>query len=102
MKKYWLLLVLLVSFSLPSGLYADVILTDDQAMELDQTLDELETTLKLQDKTLTEQQMTIDEQEKTINELNSLYKRQRASSVLHSVLTAIVSCLVGIGIGLFL
>lgn len=102
MKKYWLLLVLLALFSLPSGMYAEVILTDEQATELDQTLDELATTLKLQDKTLTEQQMTIEKQEKTINELNSSYKKQNIFWVLRSALVTVISFLVGIGVGMLI
>ena len=42
MKRYWPLLALLLLFSSPLGLYADVTLTDQQAQGLNQTLDELE------------------------------------------------------------
>jgi len=95
MRKYWPLFVLLLLLSASSGLYADVTLTDEQATELNQTLDELETTLKMQDETLVKQQQTIEQQEKTISELKTSYKKQSLYSAVQNILIAIVSAIGG-------
>lgn len=116
MKKYWLLFVLLLSLSARYGLYADVILTDEQATELETTLNELETALKTQDEEITNlkmqneqlqndsksKQQQLDEQNETINKLNSSYKRQNIFSILRNILIAIVSGAGGLLIGLLL
>lgn len=116
MKKYWPLFVLLLLLSGSSGLYADVTLTDEQAAELDQTLDELETTLKAQNeeivdlKTQNEQlqndseskQKQLDEQDETIKTLSSSYKKQNLFSILRNILISIVAGLLGFATGVLL
>jgi peptidoglycan hydrolase CwlO-like protein len=123
MKKYWLLSVLLLLLSGSSGLYADVILTDEQAAELDQTLDELATISEKQktrisdlemrnselenqlnelEKQAQERQNLLTEQEKTIKEAKSLYRKQNLFSVLRNVLISIGVGLLGFAIGILL
>ena len=91
MKKYWLLFVLPLLLLASSGLYADVILTDEQAAELDETLTQLEITLKTQNEEITNlkmqneqlqndsknKQKQLDEQNETIRTLSSSYKKPR-------------------------
>lgn len=116
MKKYRLLFVLLVLLSGSFGLYADVILTDEQAVELDQTLDELETTLKAQNEEIENlkmqneqlqndsesKQKQLNEQDETIKEAKSSYRKQNLFSVLRNILISICSICAGILIGIFL
>ena len=116
MKRYWPLLALLLLFSSPLGLYADVILTDEQAEELDQTLDELETTLKAQNEEIANlkmqneqlqndsesKQKQLNEQDETIKEAKSSYKKQNIFSILQNILISICSICAGILIGIFL
>lgn len=114
-KKLLLGLLLVFLFSSPV-LYADVVLTDEQADELDQTLTELKTVLEKQETTINDlkkqneqllidsenKQILLDEQNQKLNEASSSLKRHKISSVLQSILTAIISCGVGILIGLLL
>lgn len=123
MKRYWLLLSLLLLFSVSSGLYADVILTDEQAAELDQTLDELEmisekqktriSNLEMQnaelenqlnglEKQAQERQDLLEEQEKTINEAKSSYRKQNLSSVLRNILISLCMGVIGFIAGVLL
>lgn len=116
MKKYRPLFVLLVLLSGSFGLYADVILTDEQAVELDQTLDELETTLKAQNEEIENlkmqneqlqndsesKQKQLNEQDETIKEAKSSYRKQNLFSVLRNILISICSICAGILIGIFL
>ena len=116
MWKKLLLGLLLVFLFLSSAAYADVVLTDEQATELDQTLTELEAILKEQETTIDDlqkqnselqtdsenKQALLNEQQTKIEEANSSLKRHRISSVLQGILTAIISCGVGILIGLLL
>ena len=107
-KKLSLGLLLVFLFS-SSAVYADVVLTDEQAQELEQTLDELETILKEQQTTIndlesqnSEQQSLLQEQENKMNELNDLYEKQETSSVMRLILTGLSSLAVGLLIGLLL
>lgn len=107
-------LLLLCAFCLPFGMYADVTLTDEEAEELDTTLDELETTLKMQDEeivtlklqneelqTLSEnKQKLLDEQDKEIKTLNSSLRRQNIFSILRNILIAVISCAGGLLVGI--
>ena len=116
MKRYWLLLALLLLFSSPLGLYADVILTDEQAEELDQTLDELETTLKVQNEEIANlkmqneqlqndsesKQKQLNEQDETIKEAKSSYKKQNIFSILRNILISIGAGLLGFAAGVLL
>lgn len=116
MWKKHLLGVLVLLLLSSSALYSEVILTDEQAAELNQTLDELNATLTTQKQTLEEQQtiiesqqMTIEEQESLIEqqqnrttELKALLEKQRTSSIMRSILTVISSVAVGLLIGLLL
>ena len=116
MKRYWPLLVLLLLFSSPLGLYADVILTDEQAEELDQTLDELETTLKAQNEEIANlkmqneqlqndsesKQKQLNEQDETIKEAKSSYKKQNIFSILRNILISIGAGLLGFAAGVLL
>lgn len=116
MKKYRPLFVLLVLLSGSFGLYADVILTDEQAVELDQTLDELETTLKAQNEEIENlkmqneqlqndsesKQKQLNEQEKTIKEAKSSYRKQGLFSVLRNILISIGVGLLGFAAGVLL
>ena len=116
MKKYWPLFVLLLLLSGSSGLYADVILTDEQAAELDQTLDELETTLKEQDEEIANlkmqneqlqndsesKQKQLNEQDETIKEAKSSYRKQNLFSILRNILISIGAGLLGFAIGILL
>ena len=111
-----LLGVLLLSLLLSSDLFATVVLTDEQADELDQTLTELKTVLEKQEMTINDlkkqneqllidsenKQILLDKQNQKLDEANSSLKRHKISSVLQSILTAIISCGVGILIGLLL
>lgn len=109
MRRHLLLVLLCWLFLLPCGLYADVVMTDEQAAELDQTLDQLETVLKEQ-KTeiknlqaiIDEQQTLCDEQTNEIKTLKTSSRKQGIFSVLRSILISICSCGVGILIGIFL
>lgn len=116
MKKYWSLFVLLLLLSGSSGLYADVVLTDQQAEELDQTLDELETTLKEQDEEIANlkmqneqlqndsesKQKQLNEQDETIKEAKSSYRKQNLFSILRNILISIGAGLLGFAIGILL
>ena len=130
MKRYWPLLALLLLFSSPLGLYADVTLTDQQAQDLNQSLDELEEVLKMQSEEITDlkkqneqlqidsenkqkqneqlqadsenKQKLLDEQENIIAEAKSSYKKQSVFSILQSILISICSICAGILIGIFL
>ena len=116
MKKYWLLFVLLLLLSGSSGLYADVILTDEQAEELDQTLDELETTLKAQNEEIANlkmqneqlqndsesKQKQLNEQDETIKEAKSSYKKRNIFSILLNILISIGAGLLGFATGVLL
>ena len=116
MKRYWPLLALLLLFSSPLGLYADVTLTDQQAQDLNQTLDELEEVLKKQNEEITDlkmqneqlqidsenKQKLLDEQENVIAEAKSSYKKQSVFSILQNILISICSICAGILIGIFL
>ena len=107
MWKKRLLGALALYLLLSSGLWSEVVLTDEQAQELDQTLTELETVLQEQKKTLDEQQTVISEQQITIeqqqgkmSELNNLLEEQEKSSLMHDILKVTISVLVGLLIGL--
>jgi uncharacterized coiled-coil protein SlyX len=83
--------------------------SDEQAQELEATLDELETILKEQQATISdlesqnnEQQNLLQEQENKMNELNDLYEKQETSSVMRLILTGLSSLAVGLLIGLLL
>ena len=116
MWKRLLLGLLLVFLFLSSAAYADVVLSDEQAMELEETLDELDATLKTQQQTLDEQQIVIDRQQTTIEEQANLIEQQQSrtdelkallderetSSILRLIVTAISSLAVGLLIGLLL
>ena len=116
MWKNRLLGLLLVFLLSSSVVYADVVLTDGQATELDQTLTQLETILKEQETTISDlqkqnnelqndsenKQVLLNEQQTKIEEANNSLRRHRIFSVLQSILTAIISCGVGILIGLLL
>ena len=123
MKKYRPLFVLLVLLSGSFGLYADVILTDEQAVELDQTLDELATISEKQktrisnletrnnelenqlnelEKQAQERQNLLMEQEKTIKEAKSSYRKQNLFSVLRNILISIGVGLLGFAAGILL
>lgn len=116
MWKKLLLGLLLVFLFLSSAVYADVVLTDEQATELDQTLTELKTVLEEQETTISDlqkqnselqndsenKQALLNEQQTKIEEANSSLSEHERSSVLQSILTAIISCGVGILIGLLL
>lgn len=116
MKRYWPLLALLLLLSSPLGLYADVILTDEQAEELDQTLDELETTLKAQNEEIANlkmqneqlqndsesKQKQLNEQDETIKEAKSSYKKQNIFSILRNILISIGAGLLGFAAGVLL
>lgn len=116
MWKNRLLGLLLVFLLSSSVVYADVVLTDEQATELDQTLTQLETILKEQETTISDlqkqndelqsdsenKQVLLNEQQTKIEEANNSLRRHRIFSVLQSILTAIISCGVGILIGLLL
>ena len=115
MKRFLVLLLWLLALSVPY-LSAEVVLTDQQAAELDQTLDQLETVLKQQDaeivtlkqqneelQTLSEsKQQLLNEQDETIKMLKSSSRKQGIFSVLRNVLISIVSIAGGILIGLIL
>jgi len=108
--------VLVLSLCLSSGLWSEVVLSDEQAVELEGTLDELDATLKTQQQTLDEQQIIIDRQQTTIeeqanlieqqqsrtNELKALLDERETSSILRLIVTAISSLAVGLLIGLLL
>ena len=116
MKKYWPLFVLLLLLLGSSGLYADVTLTDEQAAELDQTLDELETTLKAQNEEIVDlkmqneqlqndsesKQKQLDEQDETIKEAKSSYRKQNLFSILRNILISIGVGLLGFAAGVLL
>lgn len=85
---------------LSSALYSEVVLTDEQAQELDQALTELETVLTEQQTTIEDLQTTCDEQEKTINELNNSLDEHDKSWMKRSVIAAVISFLLGAIIGL--
>ena len=116
MKRYWPLLALLLLFSSPLGLYADVTLTDQQAQDLNQTLDELEEVLKMQSEEITDlkmqneqlqndsesKQKQLDEQEETIKEAKSSYRKQNLFSVLRNILISIGVGLLGFAAGVLL
>jgi chromosome segregation ATPase len=94
-----LFLVFLLSSSV---VYADVVLTDEQAQELDQTLDELETVLKEQQTTINDLETTCEQQRTKINELKDSLEEQNKSSVKQNILTVTISVLVGVLIGMLL
>ena len=107
MKRLVGALVLLLCLSF--GLYGEVTLSDEQAMELEETLDELEAILQEQQTTISdlesqnnEQQKLLETQKNKISELNTLYEKQKTSSVLRLIATAISSLAVGLLIGLLL
>lgn len=116
MKKYWPLFVLLLLLSGSSGLYADVVLTDQQAEELDETLTQLETTLKEQDEEIANlkmqneqlqndsesKQKQLNEQDETIKEAKSSYRKQNLFSILRNILISIGAGLLGFAIGILL
>ena len=116
MQQLRVLLLSLSLFLVSWPCYSEVVLTDQQAEELDQTLDQLETTLKMQDEeiatlkqqneelqTLSEnKQELLNEQDEEIKTLRSSYKKQNIFSILRNVLISICSCGVGILIGLIL
>lgn len=116
MRKSLVLFLWVLVFLGPCGLYADVVLTDQQYQELDDTLTQLETTLKTQDEeieTLKQQneelqtlsdskQKQLDEQQKEINKAKSSYRRRNIFSILQSILIAIVSLFTGGLMGHFL
>ena len=116
MKKYWSLFVLLLLLSGSSGLYADVILTDQQAEELDETLTQLETTLKAQNEEIANlkmqneqlqndsesKQKQLNEQDETIKEAKSSYRKQNLFSILRNILISIGAGLLGFAIGILL
>ena len=106
--------LLLVFLFLSSAVYADVVLTDEQAQELDQTLTELETVLNEQETTIndlekqnellkndsTNKQKLLDEQKNKINDLETSLEEQKKSSLTHGILTVVISFLIGALIGL--
>lgn len=109
MKRLFLSLLLLLSLSSLSGLYAEVILTDEEAAELDETIDTLGMVLQEQQTTISdlknlneEQQTLLNEQETKINELNSSLRKQKIYSVMRSILIAISSLGIGVLIGLLI
>ena len=116
MAKLRRLFALVLAFCLLSGLSAEVILTDEQAAELDETLTQLEITLNEQATTINDlktqneqlqddsknKQKQLDEQNKTIKTLSSSYKKRNIFSILQNILIAIVSCAGGILIGFLL
>lgn len=116
MRKSWVLFLWALVFLGPCGLYADVVLTDQQYQELDGTLTQLQNTLTAQDgeivtlklrneelQTLSDsKQKQLDEQQKEINKAKSSYKRHNIFSILQSILIAIVSLFTGGLIGHFL
>ena len=114
---------LVLSLCLSFGLYGEVILTDEQATELEQTLDELEKTLgeqatlindlktqnsKLETqletlKTQDEERTNLLEQQKTtLNEANDSYAKRETSWIMRLIATATSSLAVGLLIGLLL
>lgn len=116
MRKSLVLFLWVLMFLGPCGLYADVVLTDQQYQELDDTLTQLGTTLTEQNKeivilkqqneelqTLSDsKQKQLDEQQKEIDKAKSSYKRHNIFSILQSILVAIVSLFTGGLIGHFL
>lgn len=123
MKKYLRLLLLLPLFLAPYGLFADVTLTDEQAQELEATLDELETISQEQQKIIddlktqnnelknqltelkqqsNERENLLDSQKETLDEAKNASTRLAIFSVLRNILIAVISCGVGIIIGLFI
>ena len=109
MKRLFLSLLLLLSLSSLSGLYAEVILTDEEATELDETIDTLEMVLQEQQTTISdlknlneEQQTLLNEQENKISELNSSLRKQKIYSVMRSILIAVSSLGIGVLIGLLI
>ena len=121
MKKYWVFCVLLPLLLFSYGLYAEVVLSDEQAMELEATLDELEkisteqqttiNNLKKQNRELETQlnelkqqsenkEKILDEQKETLNEAKSSSKRQGISSVLRSILISIGVGILGLVAGI--
>lgn len=116
MWKKLLLGLFLVSLLSSSAVYADVVFTDEQAQELDQTLDELETVLKEQQTTINDlgkqnellkndsmnKQKSLDEQKNKINDLETSLEEREKSSVLRVMLTATISVLIGLVVGLLI
>lgn len=114
MWKKLLLGLFLVFLLSSSAVYADVVLTDEQAQELDQTLDELEIVLKEQQTTISDlekqnellkndsmnKQKSLDEQKNKINDLETSLEEQKKSSLMHGILTVVISFLIGAVIGL--
>ena len=92
--------LLLVFLFLSSAVYADVVLTDEQAAELDQTLTELETVLNEQQTTIDDLETTCEKQETTINELKTSLDEQKKFSLTHDILIVVISFLIGAIIGL--
>lgn len=120
MKNYFAPLLLVLLLCLPSGLYADVILTDEQAQELDLTLTELQQTSIEQETTISNLQkrnseleaqlselkqqsgnkeQILIEQETTLDEGKHLLTEPDLSFTLRSILISILLFISGLGIG---
>ena len=114
MKKYWLLFALLLLLSGSSGMYADVILTDQQAEELEATLDELEkisieqqTTINNLKKQNSELESHLIELEKQANDRQNLLNQQdetlkeaKSSSARQGIFSILRNILISLGIGI--
>lgn len=123
MRKYWLPFVLAFLLLGSSGLYAEVILTDVEAKELEETLDALETNLIEQQQTISdlrmrneelenhltelekqadERQNLSDEQETIIKTAKSSWIKRNLFSLVHDILISIGFGIVGLLVGMLL
>lgn len=102
MWKKRLVGLLLSLFLCSWALSADVVLTDEQAQELEQTLGELETILQEQQMTINEQESLIEQQQTRMNELKTSLEEQETSSVKQSILLGLTSLCIGLLLGLLI
>ena len=97
-KQLLVLLLLLSLLSVP--IYSDVVLTDEEAAELEQTLTELETLLKEQGMELTAVSQEITELKKSLSEaelsLKELEKEQTKKTIAWVVGSLLAGAVVGI------
>ena len=120
MKNYLVSLLLVLAFCSPSGLYADVTLTDAQAQELDLTLTELQQVLTEQKTIISDLQkknselemqlnmlaqqsenkeQILTEQETALDEGKRSLTKPDPSFILRSILINILLFISGLGIG---
>ena len=115
-KCFYRSLLCLLLLCLSYGLHAEIVLSDSQAAELEQTLDELEIVIQEQQTTIDDLRMQnellltqsqnkqnlLTEQEKKINELNDSLDELEKSSVKQNALMITISVMVGIIIGVLI